>query len=324
MMSQRREFVALVEGGSLPFAELCRRFGISRKTGYKTWRHYQAEGWPDWPIAAADRRPAVIRRLVFGGATKPACESDRFTSTGFVRLTAAEELSCRDKKVPKETPCLSGRDRVSARSPLSLELSLRSHRGSACLRHTQDGARRHDIQPCVWLHTRFRPRAQRAHCCPGRRGLAVPGESPVGPFPLAPAMLGAPNGGKATRSNQATPFMSFTGPPRSVIRTQGLTHPTASARIVGRCWRSQCRRNPSRRTARPSLWLGIERRSLSRRRSARTGDPSPAHRAGEGRARSGEASLGTFLSIQESASLAFSERNPSRFGELTRERVWYR
>ncbi|ANB17080.1 Integrase catalytic domain-containing protein [Dokdonella koreensis DS-123] len=34
-MSQRREFLALAVGQSVPLSELCRRFGISRKTGYK-------------------------------------------------------------------------------------------------------------------------------------------------------------------------------------------------------------------------------------------------------------------------------------------------
>ncbi|WP_067645852.1 IS481 family transposase [Dokdonella koreensis] len=34
-MSQRREFLALAAGQSVPLSELCRRFGISRKTGYK-------------------------------------------------------------------------------------------------------------------------------------------------------------------------------------------------------------------------------------------------------------------------------------------------
>lgn len=34
-MSQRREFLALAASQSVPLSELCRRFGISRKTGYK-------------------------------------------------------------------------------------------------------------------------------------------------------------------------------------------------------------------------------------------------------------------------------------------------
>lgn len=44
LMSQRREFVqfALQDGANL--SELCRRFGISRKTGYKLLKRYQQEG----------------------------------------------------------------------------------------------------------------------------------------------------------------------------------------------------------------------------------------------------------------------------------------
>jgi transposase InsO family protein len=37
-MSQREEFVTLARQRSLPFSELCRRFSVSRKTGYK-WLH---------------------------------------------------------------------------------------------------------------------------------------------------------------------------------------------------------------------------------------------------------------------------------------------
>lgn len=55
VMSQRREFVTLVERQALPFAELCRRFGISRKTGYKVWARYRAEG--EAGLADASRRP---------------------------------------------------------------------------------------------------------------------------------------------------------------------------------------------------------------------------------------------------------------------------
>lgn len=54
-MSQRREFVTLAEQQTLPFAELCRRFGISRKTGYKVWRRYQREGLAG--LADRSRRP---------------------------------------------------------------------------------------------------------------------------------------------------------------------------------------------------------------------------------------------------------------------------
>ena len=43
-MLERAQFVAAVEGGEFSFAECCRRFGVSRRIGYKWWQRYQAEG----------------------------------------------------------------------------------------------------------------------------------------------------------------------------------------------------------------------------------------------------------------------------------------
>lgn len=43
-MSQRIEFVALAMRRGLAFSELCRRFGVSRKTGYKWLERYHAGG----------------------------------------------------------------------------------------------------------------------------------------------------------------------------------------------------------------------------------------------------------------------------------------
>jgi transposase InsO family protein len=43
-MSQRHEFVVLAGQSDLSFCELCRRFGISRKTGYKWVQRFQAQG----------------------------------------------------------------------------------------------------------------------------------------------------------------------------------------------------------------------------------------------------------------------------------------
>ena len=45
-MRERMKFVALVEEGDETMAALCRRFGISRKTGYEVMARYAAEG-PD-------------------------------------------------------------------------------------------------------------------------------------------------------------------------------------------------------------------------------------------------------------------------------------
>ncbi len=58
-MSLRREFVCLasVEGSNM--SALCRRFGISRKTGYKWLKRYQAEG--DSGLVDQSRRPRRYR-----------------------------------------------------------------------------------------------------------------------------------------------------------------------------------------------------------------------------------------------------------------------
>jgi transposase InsO family protein len=55
MSESRSAFVALVRSRTVPVAEACRRFGISRKTGYK-WLARHAEQ-PDRPLADQSRRP---------------------------------------------------------------------------------------------------------------------------------------------------------------------------------------------------------------------------------------------------------------------------
>ena len=62
LMLLRQEFVCLVEAGRIPMNQLCQRFGISRKTGYKWVRRYRADG----PAGLTDRsrRPQhVVRRV---------------------------------------------------------------------------------------------------------------------------------------------------------------------------------------------------------------------------------------------------------------------
>ena len=44
-MEQRVEFVALLAGGHVTMAEVCRRFSVSRKTGYKWLQRYQEGGF---------------------------------------------------------------------------------------------------------------------------------------------------------------------------------------------------------------------------------------------------------------------------------------
>lgn len=62
LMLLRQEFVQLVEAGTVSMSQLCQRFGISRKTGYKWVRRYQAAG----PSGLTDRsrRPQRVVRQV--------------------------------------------------------------------------------------------------------------------------------------------------------------------------------------------------------------------------------------------------------------------
>ena len=56
VMEERLRFVArLLEGESM--SDVCRCFGISRKTGYKIWNRYQSEG----PVALSDRSRRPVR-----------------------------------------------------------------------------------------------------------------------------------------------------------------------------------------------------------------------------------------------------------------------
>lgn len=54
-VSERREFVRLASVEGVNFSELCRRFGVSRKTGYKWRKRYQEEG--DQAMEDRSRRP---------------------------------------------------------------------------------------------------------------------------------------------------------------------------------------------------------------------------------------------------------------------------
>jgi transposase InsO family protein len=54
-MSQRLEFVVLASKSGLVFSELCRRFGVSRKTGYKWLQRYKIGGAA--ALADRSRRP---------------------------------------------------------------------------------------------------------------------------------------------------------------------------------------------------------------------------------------------------------------------------
>lgn len=69
-MSQRIEFVTLAMKGETNFSELCRRFGVSRKTGYKFLKRCVEEGPPGFcdrsrrPKYSPNATPAHMERLI--------------------------------------------------------------------------------------------------------------------------------------------------------------------------------------------------------------------------------------------------------------------
>jgi len=83
IMSQRMEFVKLLEAGTVPLAELCRRFGISRKTGYKWRDRYRQAGEAGLadrsrrPRAAPRRSPPAVERQVLGVRSRHPCWGGR-------------------------------------------------------------------------------------------------------------------------------------------------------------------------------------------------------------------------------------------------------
>lgn len=71
-VNERRDFVVLAESGALPFAELCRRFGVSRPTGYEwlsRWRNDGDGGLEDRsrrPLRSPNRTSEEVEQLVVG------------------------------------------------------------------------------------------------------------------------------------------------------------------------------------------------------------------------------------------------------------------
>ena len=103
--AQRLEFCRLVEADSeVPFSELCRRFGISRKTGYKWFKVYRAAG-PDGlgdrsrvPATSPSRTSQAMETKVCGMRKKhPAWGgrkiNRRLLDLGYVGVPAASTVT---------------------------------------------------------------------------------------------------------------------------------------------------------------------------------------------------------------------------------------
>lgn len=67
-MDDRVAFIAAVQAGETSMAALCRRFGISRKTGYKWWQRYQADGVSG--LAERSRAPRTSPQAISAEVTE--------------------------------------------------------------------------------------------------------------------------------------------------------------------------------------------------------------------------------------------------------------
>ena len=63
-MDEKIKFIALVKSDVYSFAEACRRFGISRKSGYVLVERYEREGAGGHAIAAWALRDEIAARLM--------------------------------------------------------------------------------------------------------------------------------------------------------------------------------------------------------------------------------------------------------------------
>ena len=90
-MSQRFDFVVLATRSGLAFSELCRRFGVSRKTGYKWLKRFKSEGQA--ALVDRSRRPRCSPRLVPPAVTEAVVALRKETTWGGRKLRRRLELT---------------------------------------------------------------------------------------------------------------------------------------------------------------------------------------------------------------------------------------
>ena len=104
VMEERLRFVArLLEGEGM--SELCREFGISRKTGYKIFNRYKDEGLEALsdrsrrPVRYANQLPDQIERLIrhlqAGEAALGCAQDPRIAGASALPVTCASHRSAR-------------------------------------------------------------------------------------------------------------------------------------------------------------------------------------------------------------------------------------
>jgi len=102
LMTQRLEFVVLANGSGLALSELCRRFGVSRKTGYKWLARYRTEGAE--ALEDRSRKPHRSPRQVSPAVAEQVIALRQETTWGGRKLRRRlQDLGC--KQVPAASTC---------------------------------------------------------------------------------------------------------------------------------------------------------------------------------------------------------------------------
>lgn len=121
---QRLRFIAAQESGTWDFAELCREFGISRKTGYK-WRERYAEGGP---AALVDRsRRALTNPQAVSAETREQILALRDAEPSWGARKLQRRLH--DLYPERSWPCVSTIGDLLAQLGLSQQSKRRRRRG---------------------------------------------------------------------------------------------------------------------------------------------------------------------------------------------------
>ena len=101
VVDERMRFVLAVEAGEEPMAAVCRRFGISRRHGYKWLERWRAEGvagLADRSRAPLDHPQAVAAELARGLSRGAARASDLGAGEGAGVARAAEPRRGRGRR----------------------------------------------------------------------------------------------------------------------------------------------------------------------------------------------------------------------------------
>jgi len=100
-VSQRLEFIVLATQAGLAFSELCRRFGVSRKTGYKWLKRYKAGGKE--ALEDRSRRPRHSPGQVAPAVAEAVIALRRETTWGGRKLR--QRLQALGQPVPAASTC---------------------------------------------------------------------------------------------------------------------------------------------------------------------------------------------------------------------------